>query len=572
MDLVLNVKQIKENLTTNEKLEWELTLSSTWKQLKINPFSYKRFKIKGTFTNPLKETFKVFAFYFQDYKLFIKKVKDDEGNLIESEEAKLIDDEKYLIRYLSQVEGEHQLVIEVYLDDVLLQTFKENFFLTKGKEKRGYLKIEPLNNRNFIIDNDKTFIPLGHNLAWYASSKKTEDYRVWFKKLTKNGANFTRIWFSPRRFSFSSGKDYKDFKDRMLHAKRLDKVFDLANEYNIYFMLTLLQHGWFSEKVNPSWQYNSWNKANGGILNSPKEFFYLKEAKEAYKEQLIYIISRWGYSLDLAAWEFWNEVNWTDNFNDKIVNEWHQEMASFVKEIDPYPHLTTTSYKHLFGDGYHLNLIEFANPHSYDYFRGNVSLELSKNINELYQLYQKPILHSEIGFNWRSGHKTRKLDPLGISFKQGLWGGALGGGAGSAFSWWWDSFIEPNNLYKHYSGISKYLSDVNMVSKTYKLLKDLKIKIANKDIKVIGYYLDDRIYGYLFNKKWTYKNPLVKMTNITVEIPKLEGNYLIKLFNTTTGKIVKGAYLKTINGKLVFKTSIKEDRAFIIEKTIKELL
>lgn len=135
MDLVLNVKQIKENLTTNEKLEWELTLSSTWKQLKINPFSYKRFKIKGTFTNPLKETFKVFAFYFQDYKLFIKKVKDDEGNLIESEEAKLIDDEKYLIRYLSQVEGEHQLVIEVYLDDVLLQTFKENFFLTKGKEK-----------------------------------------------------------------------------------------------------------------------------------------------------------------------------------------------------------------------------------------------------------------------------------------------------------------------------------------------------------------------------------------------------------------------------------------------------
>lgn len=95
----------------------------------------------------------------------------------------------------------------------------------------------------------------------------------------------------------------------------MDKVLELAEQKGIYIMLTFINHGQFSTKVNPQWNENPWNKKNGGILTKPEEFFTNTEAKKQFKKIIRYIIARWGYSTNIMSWELFNEVSWTDNYD-----------------------------------------------------------------------------------------------------------------------------------------------------------------------------------------------------------------------------------------------------------------
>ena len=580
MDLIKSISS-KTEFKTNEKLEWELLLTPNWFDLILNPFDTSLFKVIATFKDPKGKSKEVYGFYFEDYSFEFEQNKDVNSKGIWGESStnlnepqgietyKRVGEPKYLIRHIVKEEGLYNLTINIYFNNEVIKQIKESFEVQKGDNiSKGVLQIDELNKRNFKFSNNETFIPIGQNNAWFTSpTRKTIDYQVWFKLMEENGANFTRIWLNTKSFALHSGDDFKNFKTRMVNAKMLDKVIDLAKEHNIYFMLTLLQHGQFSEKVNPAWQYNNWNKINGGILDKPWEFFTNNEAKKIYKEQLIYIVSRWGYLENLAAWELFNEVDWTDNYSSEKVSLWHQEMAQFIKRIDNYNHLVTTSYKHLKGEGYYLKEIEYANPHSYDYFNKNINIEVPKNIKMLYKKYQKPILHSEIGIDWRTGLGTAEKDPLGITIKQSQWAGVMGGSAGGAMNWWWDSFVHPLNLYHHFKGISNFSKNMDMISNKYVLLSELKdLRISSKDIKIIGYLLDDRVYGYLFHKNWTYQNKIKEDNKITIYMPLSDGNYQLQIFDTTLGIVEETSLIKAVNNEVEFKLIIKEDKAFIIKK------
>src|SRR5690606_12081383 len=99
-----------------------------------------------------------------------------------------------------------------------------------------------------------------------------------------------------------------------------------------------------------------------------------------YKNQLLYIIGRYGYSDHIMAWELWNEVDWTDGYKAADVFTWHQEMSQFMKENDPYSRLVTTSYKGETGGAYNLATIDYVNPHSYSYYGLNMNLTLPNRL------------------------------------------------------------------------------------------------------------------------------------------------------------------------------------------------
>ena len=80
--------------------------------------------------------------------------------------------------------------------------------------------------------------------------------------------------------------------------------------------------------------------ANGGILEHPLQFFTSNEAKRVYKNQLLYIIARYGYTKSLFSWELFNEVDYVDGaaLGSLVVRNWHDEMAIFLKANDPITH------------------------------------------------------------------------------------------------------------------------------------------------------------------------------------------------------------------------------------------
>ncbi|MCK9289075.1 MAG: hypothetical protein M0P08_01700 [Acholeplasmataceae bacterium] len=572
MGLIKSIINKKEIFLTNEKIEWELHLNNKFQELVINPFNTKEFKIEGYFRFPSKAIKKVYAFYFKSNNLAMNFQKEEkqlrkQDEYYQKEIIKDFANEMFLIRFLTKETGEYHLNLKVTFKNKVIEEQQLVFNVKENKtsQSKGVLKVEQRHKRNFIFENGETFIPVGQNNAWYTSStRKLDDYRVWFSKMRENNANFTRIWLNTRSFALHSGEKFDNFISRMNNVNELDQVIELAIKNNLYFMLTLLQHGQFSAKVNPAWKHNKWNKENGGILSSPEEFFTNPRAKEIYQQQLIYLVARYGHLENLAAWELWNEVDWTDNFNSFNVVEWHDEMTKFIKEIDIYGHLVTTSYKHLKGEGFYLKSIDYANPHSYDYTNLNINSELVKVIEELHGLYKKPILHSEIGIDWRTGKGTYQKDPEGITIKQNHWGAILGGGAGGGMNWWWDSFVHFGDLYFQFKGIGKFVKKMNMVSEKYQLLQTLKtVKVSSSQIKLIGYLLDDRSYGYLYHKDFKYNNKVNEIKNVLVEIPFNNGNCLIEIYNTTTGEVEETLKMEVLNEKVSFKVNILSDKAFI---------
>src|SRR5690606_3259761 len=73
-----------------------------------------------------------------------------------------------------------------------------------------------------------------------------------------------------------------------------------------------------------------------------------------------YIVARCVYSLAIETREFFNEIDnavFTPTPHDsvlidhKIIAEWHDEMSTYLKSIDPYDHIVTTSVSHREIDG-----------------------------------------------------------------------------------------------------------------------------------------------------------------------------------------------------------------------------
>ena len=582
MDLIKNINLITESPIAYHKVEFSLDSTNLLDELEFNPYDYREINIKARFISPSDEQLVIPAFWYQDYQIFLNtawtqnptgisgraSMNSDEPQGYET--VTLTGDPHYRVRYLPKESGIHQMFIEVTKDNVIVQSMSKTFEVGHSDEiYRGVIKVEPVHNRNFIFEDGTTFIPIGQNVAWYTSStRQTEDYAVWFEKMQENYANFARVWMAPWGFSLHWGVNHDNFDTRLNQAARMDKMFELAEAHDIYFMLALLNHGQFSANVNPQWNLNPWNKINGGPLDYPSQFFTNKEAKETYKQQLLYILGRYGYSSKVMAWELFNEVDWTDNFNSTTVYIWHTEMSQFIKENDAYNRMVTTSYKGYTGGAYQSKWIDFINPHNYDYESRNFMTHLTPIIDNLFRNYQKPVLQSEIGVNWENGTLTTQKDPTGISLKQAQWTGMMGGGAGGAMNWWWDSWVHPNDLYYRFVGAGKFSKNLDMTGSSYELLQSLPdVNSSHTQVNIIGYKIDDRVYGYAYDKNWRHDNTNINQKNSSFTIPIDDGIYRLDIYDTDTGDIIETRYITSIGGLVTFDLTMVEDIAFIIKET-----
>ena len=84
---------------------------------------------------------------------------------------------------------------------------------------------------------------------------------------------------------------------------RLDRVIEIAENLGIYQLLCLTNQTNF----NGGWKTNVFNKANGGILDSPREYFTSDLAMKYLEKRFRYIVARWGYSTSVFSWNLWNE-------------------------------------------------------------------------------------------------------------------------------------------------------------------------------------------------------------------------------------------------------------------------
>ena len=507
------IELVNEVIQVDQMLEFDIFEDSTNLLIaqNYNPYDYNEIELRFHFTKPSGESFSQTGFWIREYE----EVKLIGGQM--NEEGFYTDGQEY-VTWKSDIESHYRVRINpdeagiwsyssvITIKGVITQTLTGEFTVQDAEQRSdGYIQVDKANNRNFIFTQSvETYVPNGLNLAWYSTTLATHDYYNWFKKLNENNANMARIWLS--NWSYSLHKfSYTNFDSRQNILARLDYLFATAKEFDVYILLTLLNHGQFSAITNPEWAENPYNQENGGMLEYPIQFFYNDEAIEAYQNELMYLISRFGYSENIFAWELFNETDWVDGYSELVVTRWKDTMAKFLHENDPYNHMVTTSYKYTWGTaGFNLDSLDFATFHSYDYADKLYSNKMVDELTSLWDKYEKPVIFGEIGIDWQAGQSTYSSDYTGITIHQGMWTGIMTG-AGGANQWWWDTWIDAHNLWYRMLGASTYATYIDVAGKDYQLIQEIdNVTTSDDDIHVIGYLLDDTIYGYIYNELWNY--------------------------------------------------------------------
>jgi len=437
-----------------------------------------------------------------------------------------------------------------------------------------------ISGRGFY-QGDAPFIPIAYNMAWAGRYKELIKYKQWFKSASAGGVNVARVWMA----AWSLGIEWADtglgnYENRLQNAWTLDQIFKLANQYNIRIQLVLLNHGAFSESTNPEWFANPYNKLNSGPLTSPSEFASNQIAIKFWQQRLRYIASRWAAYPNLFAWEWWNEVNFTPIPQDEL-SRWMKDSKALLVKYDPYGNLTTTSWSTA-GTVRDWDPVDFASVHIYD---SNDPVYVLKNVAEAMREYlpNKPTVLGEMG----SGTNTEDpfADPNGLHMHNAQWAATFLGFNSPASYWWWDTYVDPLNLWGHTKGLSKLIANLDLVKMSQvevPSIKDTRTFLLANNSVVIGW---TRLNNYTLSAKRDFllKASIAALTskkpiNTNFPTPKSkggllsipvaqEGNYNVTLMKTISGQTIAKQNSKSVGKTLKIKIPpFTGDIDFRIEK------
>jgi hypothetical protein len=275
----------------------------------------------------------------------------------------------------------------------------------RGVEVREIERLQPVaiaraRPGRFVFPDGQRCIPIGTNLAW-APEGGPAWYSQAFEQFGREHLNWMRIWMC------SWGGLNLDWREKGVRspevgrldlavAARWDKLVDDADRSGVYLQVVLQHHGQYSSEVNPNWDDNPWNAKNpGGFLKSPGDFFVSEKARQLTKQKYRYIVARWGYSPAVLAWELFNEVHWVDAYrlqhHEAAVAAWHDEMAAYLRSIDVYRHLVTTSTDNVASPIY--RSMDYYQPHLYT----TTMLAAVRRFNLAPEREDRPIFYGEVG-------------------------------------------------------------------------------------------------------------------------------------------------------------------------------
>lgn len=493
----------------------------------------------------------------------------------------------FRLRFNADEAGEYVYRITLKEEGSVTAKYTSSFTVKENEvEQKGTVKVEPQLKRNFIYENGEPFLAIGENVGWYtATEKKVYEYFDIFEHMSDVGMNWARVFMMDYQFAlFNYESGTVDFSARQDQAYRLDKVIEKAEEEGIYIALVFLIHGQFVEETSvedtwQAWNSNPFNVNCGGYLQKPWDFFTSERAKADFKKLARYIVARWGYSDNIFAWELWNEVNHLTDYEEKSAdsNAWHSEMARFIKGIDSFHHMVTSSIGvPLPNDPLHaVEELDYNNIHVYA-FNNYSSALIDDYLEPMWQKYNKPVLISEIGSSGDNAQQNMLLDPNLVYIEQSIWSGSFSG-AGGGFTWWWE-MIDAMNVYDVYRPIQAYFSEVDADFVTLPSLtaKDYTVETAlgasaSELVRVVGMKGTNKVYAYMYDENYNKDKQGTAATLYSDTVLTFEGmengTYIVKVFDVREGTFLSTATATASGGKLSANVgSWRMDVAVLIEK------
>jgi hypothetical protein len=342
-------------------------------------------------------------------------------------------------------------------------------FISVASGSPGFVRVSGATSswHHFVFDSGATYYPIGMDAAW--GGNDVMDYPQLFPKMAASGMNWARVWMNAwdgKALDWGRSRQESPQPGTALlldSARRVDSVLMSAQSSGIYVQLTLQHHGQVTKVVDPNWNENPMNAANpGGFLAAPQDFFTDARAIALTKAKYRYIVARYAWCDHLMGWEQFNEIQNNPEIRDHMdtVISWHKAMADYIRSIDPYHHLITTSYTDPAQALERETNIDYDQGHVYtanpgDWFRTNAGIKSTR-----------PIFWGEFGQN---GSQTRS------AIHDGIWSGLMAPFAGIPQFWYWDT-VQHDNWWPEWSGLAAFASQSGLSSAKDTSLTSIKLE------------------------------------------------------------------------------------------------
>ncbi|MFQ6131612.1 MAG: DUF5060 domain-containing protein [Armatimonadota bacterium] len=443
-----------------ERLELDVDLAATYD----NPYNPDDVALDAVFTAPSGEEFTVPGFFMVEHKREVRgghEVMTPEGN------------GTWKVRFTPTETGRYtwRLALRDRSGEV---TGGEGAFTAKPSRRKGFLRQSTADSHYFAFDNGDGYFAIGHNLPIYHTSGQIGDEAM--RKFAAARENYNRWWMSSSGFGIEWLDELGWYRQDV--AARVDLVLDLAERLGLYYMMCMDTHQDFRES---GWEKNPFNAKNGGPCETPADWFTSETARELYRKRLRYTVARWGYSPHVLCWEFGNEFEGWANSPNEVKLPWHREMSDYLRSIDPFGHLITTSFWGKTGPEqfWELENIDIVQTHCYTNDNGNVAEPVRQYSLHQWERFRKPHVFGEFGI--RSHTTTADKDPEGWAIHNALWAGLFSFCAGGPMPWWHERYIDKLDLYFHFTALAKFAQGLPLGTAKWEMLETTAPEFVDQD-------------------------------------------------------------------------------------------
>ncbi len=225
-------------------------------------------------------------------------------------------------------------------------------------------------------------------------------------------------------------------------------------------------------------------------------------------------------------------------------------MDVHLKQYDPYKHLVSSSFAGVTASStWKLPEISFTQQHDYSGEDPARLLPVTYKVMDGYG-QDKPVLLAEQGLDSVGASGQAGLEI--VHFHNGIWAAPFSGYAGSSMYWWWDTYIDPRNLWGEYKGLADFLKDENLAP-----LAPAKALIAPEGATALALQGADRALVWVRSddytiaaarqayekargggqapSDWQYAPPMVEDLTLTLS-DLADGSYRVRWFSPSTAE------------------------------------
>ncbi|TNE53795.1 MAG: hypothetical protein EP338_09710 [Bacteroidetes bacterium] len=542
---------IAPNVEQYSPMEWGLNLSDSLKAQvdfylvnaygsSLNPFDPEQIDIYGEFRliredDTLEK--RVNAFFYQGFQR-----RTESPNLEKWGWKSEPGSRGFRLRFTPADTGQYEFQVYFRVKNREVAKLGPFRFRSVPGKRSGYMKIDG-SGRYFELD-EEPFVPVGQNLPkpscyvqrdsvgnivedpygclncpcagiedWCNHLKHLpmlpKPYMTYLEEVERfkeAGGNYFRMINFPFTYEIEYEK-LGNYFDRLHCAWELDQLvnkldeLDLKMHFNLFlgYPVVKAQYGvinwdWYSDGLDdPGYCYRNELK-----LNEPHEFLTDPRAKRYYKNRLRYIISRWGYSTNIALFEMMSEINNKFPNHPKEVYAWQREMTDYIKkELGHTEHLLAVNYigNPPSSKGDHSFALSSVDVITHNMHRATIRRNDLQKAWKKQRSYGKPLLFSEVGTGDLGFERCDQYS----EWTKDLWAVLFSGSASAGLNWHEAHNVE---LWKSYEVVSDFLKPERLshYDKPYTMLG------RHKDKELLALIDPDhkRAMGMVHNLTWNY--------------------------------------------------------------------